>query len=164
MELPRDAIEHLLDTWPVARLATLRPDGAPALVPVVFARSGVRLWLPVDGKPKRERAAAPELARVANIRRDARVALLLDQYEADWSGLWWLRLDGAAEAVGEGAPGFGAALAALGKKYPQYAHTPALRPEAPPTLIAFSPRRTTSWAASPDIADFLTERGTFLKT
>ena len=157
MELTRDAIEHLLDTWPVARLATLRPDGSPALVPVVFARSGGRLWLPVDGKPKRARAGGetPELARVANIRRDGRVALLLDQYEADWSGLWWLRVDGAAEAVGEGTPGFGAALAALGKKYPQYADTPALRPEAPPTLIAVSPLRTTSWAASADVADFL---------
>jgi PPOX class probable F420-dependent enzyme len=157
MELPRDAIEHLLDTWPVARLATLRPDGSPALVPVVFARSGGRLWLPVDGKPKRApaRGEAPELARVANVRRDGRVALLLDQYEADWTGLWWLRLDGAAEVVGEGAPGFGAALAALGKKYPQYLDTPALRPEAPPTLIVVSPLRTTSWAASPDVADFL---------
>ena len=157
MELTRDAIEHLLDTWPVARLATLRADGSPALVPVVFARSGGRLWLPVDGKPKRGRpdGGPPELARVANIRRDGRVALLLDQYEADWSGLWWLRVDGAAEAVGEGATGFGAALAALGKKYPQYAHTPALRPEAPPTLIAVSPLRTTSWAASPDVTDFL---------
>ena len=152
MELTRDAIEHLLDTWPVARLATLRPDGSPALVPVVFARSGGRLWLPVDGKPKH---ADRELARVANIRRDGRVALLLDQYEADWSGLWWLRLDGAAEAAGEGTPGFGSALAALGKKYPQYADTPALRPEAPPTLIAVSPLRTTSWAASADVADFL---------
>jgi PPOX class probable F420-dependent enzyme len=157
MELTRDAIEHLLDTWPVARLATLRPDGSPALVPVVFARSGGRLWLPVDGKPKRGSAGgeAPELARVANVRRDGRVALLLDQYEADWSGLWWLRIDGAAEAVGEGVPGFGAALAALGKKYPQYADTPALRPEAPPTLISVSPHRTTSWAASADVVDFL---------
>jgi nitroimidazol reductase NimA-like FMN-containing flavoprotein (pyridoxamine 5'-phosphate oxidase superfamily) len=51
MELSRDAIEHLLGTWPVARLATLRADGSPALVPVVFAWSAGRLWLPVDGKP-----------------------------------------------------------------------------------------------------------------
>jgi PPOX class probable F420-dependent enzyme len=157
MELTRDAIEHLLDTWPVARLATLRADGSPALVPVVFARSGGRLWLPVDGKPKREPAggAAPELARVANVRRDARVALLLDQYEADWSGLWWLRLDGAAKPVGETEPGFAAGLGALLKKYPQYAETPPFRPDAPPTLIAVSPLRTTSWAASADVVDFL---------
>ena len=58
MELSRDAIERLLDTWPVARLATLRADGTAALVPVVFVRSAGRLWLPVDGKPKREAGAA----------------------------------------------------------------------------------------------------------
>jgi len=151
MELPRDAIEHLLDTWPVARLATLRADGSPALVPVVFARSAGRLWLPVDGKPK----GGGELARVANIRRDARVALLLDQYEADWTGLWWLRLDGRAELVGPGGLGFDSALTALAKKYPQYAHTPLVRPGAPPTLIAVGSLRPASWAASADVTDFL---------
>jgi PPOX class probable F420-dependent enzyme len=157
MELPRAAIDHLLDNWPVARLATLRADGSPVLVPVVFARSGGRLWLPVDGKPKREHAEGevPELARVANIRRDARVSLLLDQYESDWAGLWWLRLDGTAQPAGEHAPGFHAALGALLDKYPQYADTPPFRPGAPPTLIAVSPRRTTSWAASADVVDFL---------
>jgi PPOX class probable F420-dependent enzyme len=157
MELSRDAIEHLLEAWPIARLATLRPDGSPALVPVVFARSGGRLWLPVDGKPKRssEAGAPRELARVTHIRRDPRVAVLLDQYEADWSGLWWLRIEGRAELVGSGAAAFGPALEALCKKYPQYAATPPLRPGTRPTLIAVTPGRTTSWAASPDIADFL---------
>jgi len=153
LELSRDAIEHLLDTWPVARLATLRADGAAALVPVVFVRSARRLWLPIDGKPKRE--GAGELGRVANIRRDARVTLLLDHYEADWSGLWWLRIDGRAELIGERAPGFAVALGALLRKYPQYKETPPFRPGAPPTLIAVSPQRTLSWAASPDVAEFL---------
>jgi PPOX class probable F420-dependent enzyme len=152
MELSREAIESLLATWPVARLATLRADGAPALVPVVFARSAGRLWLPVDGKPKR---AGGELARVVQLRRDPRAALLLDQYEADWTALWWLRLDGVAELVGEGGAGFDGARAALLRKYPQYAETPLFRPGAPPLLIALRPLRTTSWAASPDVIDFL---------
>jgi PPOX class probable F420-dependent enzyme len=151
MELSRDAIEHLLGTWPVARLATLRADGSPALVPVVFAHAGARLWLPVDGKPKR----GGELARLANVRRDPRVALLLDQYESDWSGLWWLRLEGRAAVVAPGEAGFDAALAALAKKYPQYARVPLLQPGLPPTLIAVAPDRTTSWAASADVVDFL---------
>jgi PPOX class probable F420-dependent enzyme len=151
MELSRDAVEHLLDTWPVARLATLRADGSPALVPVVFAHTGGRLWLPVDGKPKR----GGELARLANVRRDPRVALLLDQYESDWSGLWWLRVEGRAEIVAAGEPEGGVALAALAKKYPQYAQIPLLQPGVPPTLIAVSPDRITSWAASADVIDFL---------
>jgi PPOX class probable F420-dependent enzyme len=151
MELSRGAIEHLLGTWPVARLATLRADGSPALVPVVFAHSAGRLWLPVDGKPKR----GGELARLANVRRDPRVALLLDQYESDWSGLWWLRVDGRAEPVAAGEPGFDAAVTALAKKYPQYEHVPLLQPGVPPTLIAVTPERLTSWAASADVIDFL---------
>jgi PPOX class probable F420-dependent enzyme len=153
MELTRDAIEHLLDGWPVARLATLRPDGSPALVPVVFARSAGRLWLPLDGKPKR--AGAGELARVAHVRRDPRVALLLDQYDADWSALWWLRLDGKAELVGEHDVGFDTALGSLVKKYPQYEHTPLFQHGAPPTLIAVGQLRVRSWAASADVVDFL---------
>lgn len=146
-------MERLLDVWPVARLATLAPSGAPTLVPVVFARSAGRLWTPVDGKPKRAR----ELARIANVRRDPRVALLLDQYEADWSALWWLRIEGDAEVV-EGAegPGVATASAALRRKYPQYAETPLFRAGgAPATLLAIAPRRVRSWAASADVIGFL---------
>src|SRR5262245_34127162 len=151
MELPRDAIERLLDTWPVARPATLRADGSPALVPVVFVRSAGRLWLPVDGKPKRAR----ELARVENIRRDPRVALLLDQYDADWSALWWLRAEGEAQVVGEGVPGFTVAAQALRRKYPQYHTTPVFRPDTTPALITFEPKRIASWAAGNELAEFL---------
>jgi PPOX class probable F420-dependent enzyme len=146
VELPRDAVEGLLERWPLARLATLGPTGAPALVPVVFARSAGRLWTPVDGKPKGD--PGRELGRVANVRRDPRVALLLDHYEADWSALWWLRVDGEAEVVGEGGAGFAAAAGALRAKYPQYARTPLFRPGAPPQLLAIRERRVTSWAAS----------------
>ena len=53
MELPDDALERVLDVWPVARLATAGPDG-PHQVPVVFARAGGALWSPIDAKPKRE--------------------------------------------------------------------------------------------------------------
>jgi PPOX class probable F420-dependent enzyme len=154
VELSRDAIERLLDTWPVARLATLRADGAAAIVPVVFVRSAGRIWLPVDDKPKRA-AAARELARVENIRRDPRVALLLDQYEADWSALWWLRVEGNAQVVGPGAPGFEAAAEALRKKYPQYRRTALFRTGAAPTLLALQPKRITSWAASSELIEFL---------
>jgi len=154
VELSRDAIERLLDTWPVARLATLRADGAAAIVPVVFVRSEERIWLPVDDKPKRE-PAARELARVENIRRDPRVALLLDQYEADWSALWWLRLDGNAQLALPSAPGFAAAAEALRKKYPQYRETALFRTGAAPSLLALQPKRITSWAASSELVEFL---------
>jgi PPOX class probable F420-dependent enzyme len=137
MPLPDAEIDALLDAWPVARLATSAPDGRPHLVPIVFARSGGALWSPIDGKPKRSAA----LARVRNIERDARVALLLDHYDAEWSRLWWIRVDGRASLVG----GDASAEAALRAKYPQYRSVPLYAGE--PRLLRIGCERVTSWSA-----------------
>ncbi len=140
MELPGPLSERLLDTWPVARLATLGPDGAPHQVPIVFARRGATLYSPVDGKPKR----GGELARLRNVRRDPRISLLLDHYDDDWTRLWWIRVDAVAQVVGtEGAE---AAVTALRAKYPQYAEVPLFA--GPPTLLSIEPLRVSGWCAA----------------
>jgi PPOX class probable F420-dependent enzyme len=148
VRLRRQAIECLLDSWPVARLATLTPDGKPHQVPVVFARVGEFLWSPVDAKPK----AAGELARLRNVRANPAVSLLLDEYDADWSRLWWLRVDASARvaepASAGAAPEIAAAVAALRRKYPQYGAVPVLRD--PTTLLALQPTGLRSWCASRD--------------
>jgi PPOX class probable F420-dependent enzyme len=145
MQLPPDAVERVLDTWPVARLATRAPSG-PHQVPVVFARSAGLLWTPVDGKPK----GAGELARVRHVRAHPEVSLLLDHYDEDWERLWWLRVDGLARVVQpadpEGDPEVSAAVAALRAKYPQYQRLPVLR--EPPTLLRVRPRALRSWCAA----------------
>lgn len=150
MRLPESVERELLERWPVARLVTLGRDGAPAPVPVVFARAGGALWSPVDAKPKR----GGELARVRNVRRDPRVALLLDRYARDWRLLWWLRAEGEAAVVEapdpEAEPELAAAARALRAKYPQYATTPLFRDA--PTLLRIVPARVTSWCASEDAA------------
>ena len=79
----------------VARLATVRPDGAPHVVPVVFALAESTVYSAVDAKPKR----TSRLQRLANVRVEPRCALLVDHYEDDWSRLWWVRADGTAEVV-----------------------------------------------------------------
>src|SRR5438552_4391082 len=76
----------------IARLGTVRPDGAPHLVPVIFALEGDTVWLVVDEKPKRDH----ELQRVVNVRGEPRVSLLVDRYDEDWDLLWWVRADGCA--------------------------------------------------------------------
>lgn len=139
MDLPPEAIDHALEHAPVARLATLRPDGAPHLVPIVFARAAGALWSPVDGKPKRGAA----LARLGHVRAEPRVAVLLDAYEDDWSRLWWLRVDGEATVVEVAVP---PAEAALRRKYPQYASTPLFA--AGPCWLRIAPRRIATWCAS----------------
>jgi PPOX class probable F420-dependent enzyme len=146
VKLERAAIERILATWPVARLATLAADGCAELVPIVFAQSGGALWSPIDGKPKR----GVELARVRNLRRDARVCLLLDHYDPDWAKLWWLRVDGRAEVVSGVGAEAQAAAGALRAKYPAYASgvTPLFAGE--PTLIRIAIEKRTGWRASAD--------------
>lgn len=137
-------IAQLLETWPVARLATVGVDGRPHQVPVVFAQCEGVLWSPVDGKPKR----AGELARSTHVRREPRVSLLLDEYTEDWSRLWWLRVDGEASVVAPNDPAEVAAVAAeLRRKYPQYQTTAVLR--EPPVLLRIVPVKIASWCAAP---------------
>jgi PPOX class probable F420-dependent enzyme len=143
MKLLEEAIRRRLDGWPVARLATIGPDGRPQLVPIVFARVGESLWSPIDGKPKSGR----ELARVRNIRVHPAVGLLLDEYRADWTQLWWIRIDATARVVvGDASDSLAAApLAALRAKYRQYESVPVVG--EPPTLLEFVVERIVSWSA-----------------
>jgi PPOX class probable F420-dependent enzyme len=140
VQLSPRAIERRLAWEPRGVLATLRADGTPALVPIVFASAEGVLWSPVDGKPKRSAA----LARLEHVARDPRVALLLDRYAEDWSSLWWLRIEGRASLAREG---LAAGEAALRAKYPQYTATPLHAGEA--LLLRIEVERVASWAASP---------------
>jgi len=146
MRLPTETIERLLDTWPVARLATLAPEGRPHQVPIVFARVRGVLWSPIDAKPK----ASLELARVRHLRANPAASLLLDAYDDDWSRLWWLRVDATARVIEPatlaGNPEAEAAVAALRAKYPQYARVPLSSGE--PRLLRISIERVSSWRAS----------------
>jgi PPOX class probable F420-dependent enzyme len=122
----------------VARLATVRPDGAPHLVPVVFAMSGDVVFFAVDAKPKR----TPQLQRLTNLRREPRCALLADHYEEDWRRLWWVRADGVGTVVddpGAGHPG----VAALVDRHPQYRVQP---PGGP--LVVVRVERWTGWSSA----------------
>jgi PPOX class probable F420-dependent enzyme len=123
---------------PVARLATIRSDGSPRLVPVTFAVLGELLCFAVDEvKPKRD----ARLARLDDIARDPRVVLLVDHYDADWSALWWVRIDGdaAAHETGEVRE---SALNLLVAKYPPYR---TACPAGP--VVVITPRRWTGWSA-----------------
>ncbi len=146
MELPDETTSRILERWPVATLATISEDGQPHAVPIVFARVGDALWSPIDGKPKR----GSELARIRHIRRDPRVSLLFSHYDEDWTLLWWLRVDGEAQIRSAPPDHAGAeetaALAALRRKYPQYARVPVLGPEALLLRIGVTAQR--SWCAS----------------
>jgi PPOX class probable F420-dependent enzyme len=103
---------------PVAVLGTAGKDGAPHLVPVVFAvpvhRSDV-VYTAVDAKPK----STQRLRRLANIERNPAVSLLVDHYDDDWTRLWWVRADGIATIHRSGEE-MAAGYALLRAKYSQY--------------------------------------------
>jgi PPOX class probable F420-dependent enzyme len=117
----------------VARLATVRSDGRPRLVPVVFALNGDRIAICVDRKPK----STTELGRLADVAVHPDVSLLVDQYSDDWSQLWWARADGHAhvEDVTDEL------LDPLIERYPQYRVD---RPPGPVLVIAVE--RWSGWS------------------
>ena len=121
---------------PVARLATVRPDGRPHIVPVVFVLSGDVVFTAVDAKPKK----SSRLQRLANIESEPRCSLLVDHYEEDWSRLWWVRADGEAAVVEPAASVQG--LTALVERHAQY------RQQAPTgPLLAVRVTRWSGWSA-----------------
>ena len=76
----------------MARLATVSADGAPRIVPIVFALAGAEILTAVDHKPK----STTRLRRLEDIAANPAVSLLADAYDDDWSQLWWARADGVA--------------------------------------------------------------------
>jgi PPOX class probable F420-dependent enzyme len=122
----------------VARLATVDVDGRPHIVPITFGLEDQTLYFAVDFKPKR----TTNLKRLSNIATNPAVSVLIDNYESDWSRLWWVRLDGTARIVAE--PGeVESALNLLVKRYEQYRET---RPAGP--VVAITIERMTGWSAT----------------
>jgi PPOX class probable F420-dependent enzyme len=100
----------------VARLATADAAGRPHLVPIVFAVVDDQVYSAVDAKPKRTTA----LRRLANVRENPTVAMLVDHYDdADWTALWWVRADGLGRVLDPGEPEAQRAIARLAQRYPQ---------------------------------------------
>lgn len=104
---------------PVAMLATVGPDGAPHVVPVVFAVNTEReqpvIYTAVDAKRK----STKRLQRLTNIEANPRVSVLVDNYDEDWTQLWWVRADGVAEIHHSGDE-MASGYALLRRKYVQY--------------------------------------------
>lgn len=96
--MDEDRAFELIGNSEIAVLATIRPDGTPRPVPVVYALlDDRRLLTAVDHKPKSTR----KLRRLSDIERDGRVSVLWQNYEQDWDRLWWVRLDGVASVLSE---------------------------------------------------------------
>ena len=134
-------IRSKLEGARVARLATVDARHGPHVVPVCFAYDGKVFYTAIDQKPKR---VAPErLTRLRNILAVPQVALLIDQYDEDWTQLWYILIRGKAKLLPMRRHKERAwALRKLRSKYPQYSIR--MLPNNAP-IIRITPEQTAFW-------------------
>lgn len=142
MRLPPARARDRFAAARVARLATVSAAGVPHLVPITFAlladdAHDERIVFVVDDKPK----TTTRLRRLANIAANPSVCVLVDEYDDDWTRLWWVRADGTATVRDRDDE----ALDSLVARYPAYVRR---RPRGPVVTIAVT--GWTGWAAAPD--------------
>lgn len=123
----------------VARLATVDGEGAPHLVPLVFALDHRPIVSAVDHKPKR----TTSLQRIRNINLNPSVSVLADQYDEDWTRLWWVRVDGQATVLSDEEETAGVARL-LAAKYGQCRERPPIGP-----AIIIQIESVNGWSAEP---------------
>lgn len=91
-------LKTIIDKAKVARLATVDSEHKPHLIPVVFAFDNDSYFIPIDEKTKRFK---PEnLKRTKNIQQNSDVALLIDEYNDDWTKLYFVMIQGKASIIG----------------------------------------------------------------
>jgi PPOX class probable F420-dependent enzyme len=121
----------------IARLATATAAGRPHLVPIAFAVDGDTIYSAVDAKPKRTKA----LRRLANVRENPAVSLLVDHWdEDDWGALWWVRADGSGRVLDPDEAEARQAVELLHERYPTQ--------QATGEILAVAVERWSGWAGS----------------
>ena len=91
------AVEEFIERARVARLATVDFASKPHLVPVVFVFDDNHFFIPVD--EKRKTAKPEKLKRIKNIKDNPNVALLIDNYNEDWTKLAFVMIQGKASVA-----------------------------------------------------------------
>jgi PPOX class probable F420-dependent enzyme len=133
-----------IDRHRVARLATSDLHGAPHAIPIVYASEDDAVYFIVDDKPKRTHT---ELKRLRNIEQNPRVALLIDDYDEDWTSLAYLLIHGRAAVVADREE-YARVLSALRVRYPQYL---PMRPAADShPMVRITRERSRLWQAAPE--------------
>ena len=128
----------------VARLATADANGMPHVIPMCYALVGDAFYFAVDDKPKRTRT---RLKRLRNIEDNPQVALVIDDYDEEWTRLAYLLVQGRAQLVVHGDE-YARALAALCERYPPYRAMPLALPAHP--MVRITPVRCHMWTFAGD--------------
>jgi PPOX class probable F420-dependent enzyme len=143
IELSREAREFL-DRHARGHLATANRNGEPHVVPVCYACVHGDIYFVCDEKPKR--AGPKHLKRLTNLRENPRAALVVDDYDEDWSKLAYLLVHLVAEIVTDPQE-YAAALIALRRRYAPYIRM-ELQADTNP-IVRLRPTSAHFWSAAP---------------
>ena len=91
------AVAGFISDGRVGRLGTADPTGQPLVVPICYAWDGAALFSALDAKPKSRPVDA--LKRIRNIRENAKVSVVIDRYDEDWSELRYVIIQGEARLL-----------------------------------------------------------------
>jgi PPOX class probable F420-dependent enzyme len=127
----------------VGRLGTADTSGQPLVVPICYAFDGESLFSAIDAKPKAQSPLG--LKRIRNIRANAKVSVVIDRYDEDWTRLRYVIIQGVAQILTDGGD-FSRGVDLLLAKYPQY-RAMRLDREAG-VMIQVKPARVTQWQYS----------------
>ena len=117
MEAIPASVAGFISEGRVGRLGTADAAGQPLVVPICYAFDGRSLFSAIDAKPK---ASGPRaLKRIRNIRENAKVSVVIDHYDEDWSTLRYVIIQGRARILTDGSD-FARGADLLLAKYPQY--------------------------------------------
>ena len=127
----------------VGHLGTADASGQPLVVPICYAFDGESLFSAIDAKPKTQRGEG--LKRIRNIRDNAKVSVVIDRYDENWSQLRYVIIEGQAQLLTDG-PDFSRGADLLLGKYPQYRAMGLDRGTG--LMIKVRPARVTAWQYS----------------
>ncbi len=137
------AVAGFIAAGRVGHLGTADAGGQPLVVPICYAFDGESLFSAIDAKPKSENPQ--RLKRIRNIRENAKVSVVIDRYDEDWSALRYVIIQGRAELLTEGGE-FARGVDLLLDKYPQYRAMGLARESG--LMIKVEPARVTQWQYS----------------
>ncbi len=127
----------------VGRLGTADRSGQPLVVPICYAFDGESLFSAIDAKPKVRTPLG--LKRIRNIRDNAKVSVVIDRYDEDWTELRYVIIQGLAQILTDGGD-FSRGVELLLAKYPQYRAMRLDRESG--VMIQVKPARVTEWRYS----------------
>ena len=136
MRLAESECWELLEEADHGVLATSHEERGVDAVPVTFIVDDGWIVIPVDTVKAK---STTRLQRLKNIVVDARVVVLVEHYEDDWTELWWVRANGRAV---EATP-TDSWLDAFADKYPAYK-----APGSIASVILMTPSSVTGWSAA----------------